>query len=300
MVSNWLPIANLPSHVTLFSLGVEATKVPGLMKSTTLPWFPYFRLVGTFGTQVDLMNDLPMELEIEQSYCLPTALFLQGGTRELPGMNARTARNHVSSLVRQAWNRTLRQRGLSPFEMANGSVVWFFTKDQIEGDRAYFVDRTGKRRRRLVVGRSERRQVYWHLGFQAKAVMGLTPRIALRAAILFSEDGKTPLASVEKMHKLRRGFCRSWWNQHWRDLLLTYVAWLADENGDIVLDAGIGADLRLRADPICFDSPISFPDPRVKGNAAPAGEEEAPPDEPAHPVDDYDPNDNEWDEGGEE
>jgi hypothetical protein len=29
------------------------------------------------------------------------------------------------------------------------------------------------------------------------------------------------------MHALRRGFCKSWWNDRWRDLIAAFAAWIA-------------------------------------------------------------------------
>lgn len=298
VLSNWLSIEALPSQISIYSLGLEASKVAGIMAGTRLPWFPYYRLIGTFGSEVDLREDLPPELNIKLEYQLPTDVFLRGKPPELPGMEARVARNHISSLIRQAWDWTLADRGLSPFKMANGHLVWFFTKGLIEADRTEFIDYEGKRRRRIVVGRSETRRVYWHLGYRARPVMGLSPRLVLRAAILFSEDGKTPLSSADRMHRLRRGFCRSWWNPHWRDLMLAYLSWLAEGNTTIDLNAGIEAPIRVSAFPVDFSSPVTFSDPPAKGGASAVEiEEESPPHAPDDEDAAFEPDD-EWNDDG--
>lgn len=284
LVSNWLPILELPQHISLLSIGVEAARVGDAMSGSRIPWFPYYRLVGTFGSEADLRQDLSPELEIKLEYRLATDDFLCGHAQEVPGMSARDARNHVSSMLRQAWNNAMARRGLSPFEMANGSVAWYFKKNQIERDRGHFVDHEGKRRHRLVVGRSERRKAYWHLGFLAKPMMNSPTRFVLRATILFSEDGQNPITDAARMHRLRRGFCRSWWNNHWRDLLLTYVAWLANDGSGIAIGIGDYAAIRVSAKPLAFSSPVSCPDPKPKTAASVAEaetDEESPPEEPA-------------------
>jgi len=199
LYSNWLPIAALPPQVSLFSLGVAETAVSSVMSGTRLPWFKYFRLVGTFGTEVDLKLALPEQV-IERRYTLTREDMLAGMPAAMPGVKRADARRMVVNLLRQSWNNAMQAKGLSAFEMADNSVAWFFTKDLIEKDTAYFVDHTGKRRRKAMVGRSEKRGVYWHLGFIAKPVMTDTPHFVMKAAIIFSHDGKTPLDSVEKMH----------------------------------------------------------------------------------------------------
>jgi len=39
------------------------------------------------------------------------------------------------------------------------------------------------------------------------------------------------------MHALRRSFCKNWWNDRWRDLLLAFFAWLS-EDGCVQLPVG--------------------------------------------------------------
>jgi hypothetical protein len=302
LVSNWLSVAKLPSHVSFFDLGTDANRTRELMQAARVPWFPYYRLVGTFASEPDLRQDLPPELTIKREYHVPLDVFLRGKPPELPGMEARVARNHISSMLRQAWDRTLAARGLTAFQMAGGAPAWYFKRGQIEGDKAYFIDHTGKRRRRQVVGRSERRKVYWHLGYRAKANVGQHTRFSLRPVILFSEDGTTPLSSTERMHRLRRSFCRSWWNQHWRDLFLTYVSWLAEGTGEIALAIGDFASVRIDARPLMFTSPLSCPDPAVKAQTPVPAEddEEELPDEGDDAEDDFGDEDPETpgDEGG--
>lgn len=298
LISNWLTVESLPPEISIFDLGIEKSKVNEAMKATSLPWFPYFRLVGIFGTEADLRADLPAELAIKREYLVPLDAFLKGKPPELPGMEAREARNHTSSLMRQSWNRTMEARGMAKHEMANGVVAWFFTKGQIDDDKVYFVDHKGKRRSKKVVGRSEKRNVYWHLGYQAKAKMNDGGHIVLKPAIIFSEDGKTPLTSDARMHRLRRGFCRSWWNPQWRDLMLAFIAWLSKGNATIELDAGMAGSIALSAAPFSLEISVTFNDPPVRGATH---EELAEPDEeaeelPETPVQE----DEEWEENGEE
>jgi hypothetical protein len=301
LLTNWLPIESLPLEISIFDLDLSEPQVRDAMKPTTLPWFPYFRLVGAFGTEADLRADLSPELQIKREYLIGLEVFLKGKPPELPGLEAREARNHVTSLVRQAWNRTMRKRGLSSFEMASKSLVWFFTKGQIADDKVYFVDHAGKRRSKKVVGRSEKRNVYWHLGFQAKAKAGDEGYIVLKPAVIFSQDGKTPLTSARRMHRLRRGFCRSWWNPQWRDLMLAFIAWLADGKTTIELDTGMAGAIVLSASPFTLEIPVTFSDPPVKsktlgGPPEPDEEADEPPDVPIEPEEEWDGDGNETDD----
>ncbi|BBK32843.1 TIR domain-containing protein [Allostella humosa] len=279
VVSNWLPITAMPEEVSLFSIGVPQSAVKGLMAGTRLPWFPYHRLVGTFGNAVDLALGLP-DQHIERHYLLTLDAMLAGTPPAMPAVRRADARRLVVNMLRQGWNNTMAAKGLLPFEMADNSVAWFFPRHLIEKDTAHFVDHTGKRRRKAMVGRSEKRSVYWHLGFIAKPVIGVQSHFVMKATIVFSEDGRTPLDSVEKMHRLRRGFCRNWWNDQWRDLLLAYATWIGGDAFQIVLPMGDFARVYVGSLPILFTSPITCPDPFVKTRTLATGDDDETPTDP--------------------
>jgi hypothetical protein len=75
-------------------------------------------------------------------------------------------------------------------------------------------------------------------------VMASPRRIVLRPHVIFTEDGKTPIYSVQRMHILLRSFCKSWWNDRWRDLLVAFVQLIAEEN-EIHLAAGPNTSFAL-------------------------------------------------------
>lgn len=280
LVSNWLPISSLPAELSLFSIGVSQTQVRDAMSGSRLPWFQYFRLVGTFAKAPDLQAEAPNK-QVECHYLIPTDEFLRGEAKQTPGVLRADARRHVVSLLRQAWNALMASKGLLPYEMANGAVAWFFPKGAVEKDTVFFVDHTGKRRRKAVVGRSEVRRVYWHLGFIAKPVLSDPPRMLLKAAIVFTEDGKKPLDSAERMHRLRRGFCRNWWNGQWRDLMLAYISWISNNQPEIAVPFGDFSAATIVARPLAFVSPFAFQDPAPKTqNQTLVDDEVVPPDVP--------------------
>ena len=80
---------------------------------------------------------------------------------------------------------------------------------------------------------------------------------ALTPHVTFSTDGKTPLVSKAQLHSLRRSFCRSWWNDRWRDLLQGFVIALAD--GDTLqLDIGAESLLSVSSRFAQFASPVAL------------------------------------------
>ncbi|HEX3116357.1 MAG TPA: hypothetical protein VHQ48_12820 [Bradyrhizobium sp.] len=119
----------------------------------------------------------------------------------------------------------------------SGQLAWFLPDQLIEGNKVTFVDDAGKRRRKQLVGWSEKRQIYWHAAFEGRPVAGDPSRLVLRPHVIFTADGKNPIFSKQRMHVLRRSFCKSWWNDRWRDLLIAF-ALVIGESEEIRLCVG--------------------------------------------------------------
>jgi hypothetical protein len=91
-----------------------------------------------------------------------------------------------------------------------------------------------------------------------KPSLGNPSRLIARSHVIFTLDGRLPLESKAKMHSLRRSFCRSWWNDRWRDLLLAFGSWIS--NGEETLDllASDSEALVISSRPILMTSDVSL------------------------------------------
>lgn len=257
LLSNWLTIQTLPDRILFHRISLPIERIDDAVRALNYPHFRYLRLVGGFAEAEDFQSALAPDVSFTESYRISLQRFLEGRPIEFPGLESRLAHNLLTSLVRQAWDNEVAKRGLRPYETASGATAWFLPKALIQDDRAQFADNGGRRRTKLLVGRSERRQVYWHFGVDAKPVLGRVPRIVLHPHIVFSSDGVHPLESKVRMHILRRSFCKNWWNDRWRDLLLAFVSWLAAGDETISLPVGRSVSIGLSAALFKVEAPVS-------------------------------------------
>jgi hypothetical protein len=102
--------------------------------------------------------------------------------------------------------------------------------------------------------------MFWHLGIEAKVALSNPMRLLLRQHVIFTTDGRSPLGDKEKMHALRRRFCRSWWNDRWRDMLLAFTSAVGGSDG---IRLGVGDD-----DRIVLGSPLQLTSLVSSGDAA--------------------------------
>ncbi|RYD86018.1 MAG: TIR domain-containing protein [Verrucomicrobiaceae bacterium] len=149
------------------------------------------------------------------------------------------------NLVHQAWEQKCRARGLKLFKSDDWKKVWFVPGGKSKTE-VRFADRTGKTLRRQLAGVSEAKKVQWHFAVEAIASFP-DGCIRLRPHVVFTEDGQTPIPSAAKQHSLRRGFCRSWWNDRWRDLLSAMLAHIAEGHPHISLDVSPSQSIKVLA-----------------------------------------------------
>lgn len=258
--SNWLPILELPSIVTLYEIGVPVSlgDVPRLASAVTWPHFVYARLIGGFGALDAFQGDLGPTLPLKAAYTVETQAFLQGHPEEGPAIDGRDARNHVSNMLRQAWDRAMAGRGLSGYELANGSKAWWVPSGFLPEDKIRFVKPGGRKAWRQLVGRDNPRHVFWHVGFAAKPVLSPPLHLVLRPHVILTEDGKTPLDDRKRMNSLRRGVCKSWFNARWRDLVAGFAQWVGDGQETLRLPMGTAEMAIVGTRPFLFSVPMSL------------------------------------------
>jgi hypothetical protein len=109
----------------------------------------------------------------------------------------------------------------------------FFPKNLLPDDRVTYTNAKGRETYKQVVGLSKVLNAHWHLGMRAMVRLDDAPSVRLRPFVVFTRDGKEPLKDVDEMTKLRRRFCKSWFNHVWRPLFQAFYEFFGDR-ADVV------------------------------------------------------------------
>ena len=256
VVSNWFQITSLPSHIYFSHFKASQEAMKHAFDTFQIPAAKYARLAVSFADTSALQMQTP-EIPLEQAYCIPLHKFLDGQETDGPPVSWLDAQNLVTNLLHQAWESFAVNQGLLLYEFAQGSA-WFVPLDLIEGNVAIFTDEHGRQRRRRLVGRSEKRGVYWHFAVSGKVSLTVPQHLVLRTHVVFTQDGRTPLDSKSRAQRLRKGFCKNWWNDRWRDLVRAFVAALANGEKEFSLPLGGDSVATIVATPIAFEAPLSI------------------------------------------
>ena len=107
------------------------------------------------------------------------------------------------------------------------------------------------------VGRSEKLQAYWHLAVEFQASVGKQHRYTAMTHVVFTSDGKTLFSSTSQQHRLRRSFCKQWWQDRWRDLISAYLAKLSEQESILKISIAPHRTVTVSTSPLKFISPVN-------------------------------------------
>lgn len=266
--STWLPL-KLPPAVETVTKRVSTNCIERSPENQTIPWCEYETSVVGFARKEYLVELFKSEVQLDLDRQLSTDGLLSGSVLLAERASNNDARNLLSFLVRQAWDIAMTRARLRQTFLSNGRTIWFVPKGLKPKDVFEFLDQNKKRRRRQLVGRSEKYKVNWHYGVSAKPTLGNPLRLELEAHILFTEATDELVEPPARAHRLRRGFCKNWFNARWRDFQRAFLTYLSQGGEFIRLPVGSDRFIELTVAPFVFSSPVTLSD-----NADQASEEE--------------------------
>jgi len=240
-LSSELKIESFPETLNFFRLPGKPEEWKKLLPSCPCPWFQWRGLLASFADKETLQAFLPGHIRLTSDLSLELDALLNNQPRNHESFQVRDALNQVNYLIMQAWNQHMADLGLLQFEMANGYLAWYFPEDESSSGMLPYKDIYGVSRRKQLIGFSPKNNLHWHYAIEIRPQFGHKPKVQLIPHVIFTDDGVKPLLDTAKMHRMRRRFCKSWWNPRWRDLLLAYMNQISEEQE--LIDIAIGGEL---------------------------------------------------------
>lgn len=261
--SNWYEFQSLPKSLWLHSIEPKG-RFENATINFPLPAFRHDRYLLTFGAAYEIAEVLAdHQLSIDNSTEIDFATFQSEGLQR-PKIERREARNIITSLFKEGFDRFAASKGLLPYELANGAIYHWFKKDFAENDKVFFANPAGERGWRAMVGYKSVHSMVgltrirnWHFGIQAKVYSWPFSGFAIKPHVAFTENGVL-YESKAKQHAARRSQCKSWYNDDWLDRIIAAMSFLADEKGVIQIPLSGQAEIVVSRIPMMFESPVTY------------------------------------------
>jgi hypothetical protein len=286
LLTSIMPIIRLPEEVSFYEYDGENKKFGQALETVPHPHAMHNHLLVSFAAAHEIQAHLPPELTVSLRGTASFATFLEGKVTDPVGPQRRDANAWAVRMLRESFEARLATRGLLRY-LASAGTVMFFPKDLLADDRVYYTNAKGKRTYKQVVGESKVLKAHWHLGMRAVVRLGEAPTVRLRPHVVFTRDGKTPLQDAGEMTKLRRRFCKSWFNHVWRPLWQAFFEFFGAGSESVLIALGEYRSWAVAGDGLKLTAGMRMPfDLEV-------ADEEGEPEEP----DDADDDGDEFDEG---
>lgn len=257
LVRNALPVILAPAAINVHQRKTGAQLPPADMLSWPAECKGQWLISFAGAEQIDSSS-------VERFSQIELLHFIDSGGRGALSLGRQDARNIVSSILRQAWGRYAQSKGLLGQRFANGRVGYFLPAEDGGSKRTSFKGPTGISGSRALNGFSPKNKVYWHYAPELLPVLGKSLTFWIAPHVVFTEDGKTPLSDAARAHRLRRRFCKNWWQDRWRDMMLAYLAHLADGMDSLEVPLSESFNLVLSAHPALFVCPVTAAAPTVE------------------------------------
>jgi hypothetical protein len=261
--STWLRILSLPPAIETARILGKDREIKVTEENRRLPWFEHEDRIVGFAKGSDLVSLMARSVMLKAANAVETCTFIQEGStlgdKDVPWWEAR---KRVGNLVRQAWELAMEAKGFASVYQAGGRRI-FYATPELTGGRGKFVsyeDFDGTKRRKALTGKSEKREACWAYGVGMVTSFDEPWRVELRHAVIFTDDDGKPLEDALKAHRLRRGFCKSWWNEQWRTLMRAFLCLASDGKPELRLPVGSGRAISLCSTPIQFEAPSGLSD----------------------------------------
>ena len=261
--STWLSVMELPPTLETARILGNARLIKLTDENRRMPWFEHEDRIVGFAKGADLVSLMSKSVMLKAANAVVTDAFIESGsTLGDKTVTHWEARKRVANLVRQAWELAMEAKGFGIYEQSGGRKVFYVTPELTggRGEKVSFIDVDGRKRRKGLNGRSEKRKANWSYAVGIVPAFDDPWRIELRSTIVFTGDDGKPMDSVARAHRLRMSFCRSWWNDRWRGFLRAFLALVAEGQPDIRLPVGSDRFVVLSATPIVFSAPAGLSD----------------------------------------
>lgn len=257
LVSNQFNIESLPTKLYMLRGKPSLTEIKiSNVSSYELPLVAHQDGWLSFLTDREFMDYGITGLEIQTTAL--TSEFKSGSVSFMQHLRSFERQRLLHRMLNQQWEWFLSKKGLLIYGTPNRAPVMYFPDGHIEKNRFEFIDIDGATRKRQLVGYSNKRSVYWHLGLTGRFTYENIHAMKLRLSVIFTDDGKQNVVPIERMRELRRRFCKNWWNDKWRGLQSAAMASLSDKKPSIVIHDGESGKFVISSLGRTFISPISI------------------------------------------
>ena len=252
--ANWLPVT-LPEKLHVYTFRGSAGIAADQLNKSCVPAADFGDTVVSFAVPDAVAYGTGLAVEDLRHLITETTIWRDDETYSEFAIPKDERRRTLNKLLNVAWETALRSSGFLDYRLANERAQFLGSSEVVK--QSYQDPLRRLTRPVTLVGISAKYECFWHAALSARAGQYPWPRYGWRLHVAFTKDGHELLADGERAFRLRRTFCRSFWNDRWRRLLFALFARLSADNESIVVPTGGDESILVRF-PQVFSVPYSI------------------------------------------
>ena len=246
--SNWFPVSSLPEYLYFHFIG--HTNYDFLKENFHYPYFRYKDYVCTFSEDIGYIFPNLDLFDNNRKIVIPVSQILN---RSYDTEFARNfeCKNALIRLLNYGFLNMMYNKKLRPYPLSNRKTGFWFEIDQLEKNKNIGVQLVGKRKK-----------YKWHFGISGLIKLVPYPLLIFSSHVFFTEDGKKLVSSKPIQLKLRRKQGANWWNNKWNEKLKSFVKYLSDDIGNIIIPISLKNNIIVSSNSITFLGHLSYTNPK--------------------------------------
>jgi len=254
--ASWLPIS-LPDVLHVYTFPGAAKVTEEKLLSANIPAYSFSNTLISFAVPDAVSYGVGVPVNHLQHAETTTETWLEERSLTDFAIQRKDRRRVLNGLLNAAWEIALRGFGCVEYQLARERAYFIPANDKQPVKQPYNDPMGRKTRPITLVGESKKYSSLWHAAVSARASLSPIPLYSIRLHVAFTDDGVTPIADGEKAFRLRKSFCKSFWNDRWRRILFALFSRLANGHDEIVIGTGGGESIKVGF-PLAFEIPYSI------------------------------------------
>jgi hypothetical protein len=235
--STWLKPVDLPSSYFIFQYETEA-QCRAILKSYYFeyPTIRHGNCLVSFHNQINFStpkntNELDFDISnVSAKRVMEINCTDENLNKDYSSFPTLKDRQYLlKRLLNQSINLLIVRRGVKIFEMSNKRYCYYFSNNYRTGNKA-LVRYPNRVKKKNLVGKFF--DDYWHFGISINSILTPDTFYNIKTHILFSSDGINIWENDSKRQTARKKKGRTWYNEHWRDQTMAFLAYLKKDTED--------------------------------------------------------------------
>ncbi|MCY3857977.1 MAG: toll/interleukin-1 receptor domain-containing protein [Gammaproteobacteria bacterium] len=259
LISNWLKIESFPKFLFYYEcqdLFIDRQTLDASITSMTYPNVKYKSGILTFSSFSDVNTSRSPQIGWKLVSKIATSKFQLDGWHSQK-IRRGDARRFLMNLTRQALELMLSGKHMTSYVFANEQLGWWFDIDACPESYVKYNWGESISGKRKLIGSSRKKGNHWHYGVTLRPSLFPIPHVKLIHRVIFTVDGKTPITSLPRMHRMRRSFTKSWRNDRWRDMQHAFLYFISGGYDHMSVRTASDSYIRLRLPAMQINSPFS-------------------------------------------